>query len=1026
MNTSKIGFNAALLAIIFLFYFSANAKAGAKDFSSVVVLSEPGFPSADAAAPAPLESTLEGAHFASAEQLSATLKDLTVRTLVLPYGSAFPEQAWPAIFDFLQNGGNLVVLGGRPFTRSAYHDGSGWHLREYSVRFIRPLMMDQYQTTPGSDGMKFESNPDIPAKLAQFPWKHAFSPTIRLSAVDLYHRGGTAGSLDARLDALAWGIKDGRKLSAPAIEVDHIRNGFDGGRWVFVNSEIDSDFYSNADAIRALVSRAAMGSEEFTVRPVLPLYLPGEPVQLDISSYQGVRPDGPLTVKVSVHPDGQASGTATTISLPITQPAELPAPSGKGLYIIDAQLMEGGMVRAIYHSGFWIRDEDYLRSGPRLTVNHDYFEVDGHPIAIVGTTYMSSETQRLYFEHPNVYVWNQDLGQIHDAGLNMIRSGWWTGWDKFFDENGVPYERTLRTMEAFLMTARKNGLPVQFNFFAFLPDVLGGTNPYLDHEAVRRQETLISSVVGRFHDVPWLAWDLINEPSISQYLWKTRPNGDPIELQAWNDWLNKRYPNKAALAAAWNVPAAEVSGTVALPEEIEFGQRGMYVGRNSLKIYDYSEFVQHEFDGWVKAMVGAARGTGSQQLITIGQDEGGIQDRLSPAYWGKLLNFTTNHSWWLNDVVLWDSLMAKQPGEAMLIQETGLQRELNMDETARRTPENEAALLERKIATSFVQGAGAIEWLWNSNSDMTESNETPIGAVRPDETEKPEATLLRGYAAFAKALGPHLQNPELPSIAIVTSQAVQYSAMMDVQLTAQQNAIRSLAYYDHLQPYAIAENQIDKLGSPKLVILPSPQALLDKTWNALLSYVNSGGNLLITGPVERDEHWQLVSRAADLHVNAEVEPLAYHNATILAGTHKIDMTFNQEAQNILESLHFNDGSTLKEIPYGKGRVFWAACPVEFAMSNESAAELYSYVADKVRIAPMYDVQGPLSPGVMVFPIVLQDSVMYIFSSDSADDAKIDLRDKLTGARLMFNLASQHAAIAVIGKQQKSVVAKYGF
>jgi len=61
------------------------------------------------------------------------------------------------------------------------------------------------------------------------------------------------------------------------------------------------------------------------------------------------------------------------------------------------------------------------------------------------------------------------------------------------------------------MTARKYGLPVQFNFFAFLPEVLGGVNPYLDPQAVRRQRTLISSVVARFHDVPFLAWDFINE-----------------------------------------------------------------------------------------------------------------------------------------------------------------------------------------------------------------------------------------------------------------------------------------------------------------------------------------------------------------------------------------------------------------------------------------------------------------------------------------------------------------------------------
>jgi len=1027
MNRSQIVFQVVLLALIFLFSFTVTSQAQTNNLSSVVVFSEPRFPSADTATPASLETALAGAHFASAERLSAALKDIVVRTLVLPYGSAFPEEAWPDIFKFLQHGGNLVVLGGRPFTRSAYHDNAGWHLREYSVRFIRPLMIDQYQNTPGSDGMEFQGNPDVTLKLPQFRWKQAFSPVIRLSAVDLYHRGGAAGSLDARLDALAWGVKAGRKLSAPAIEVDHIRNGFDGGRWIFVNSEIGSDFYSNASTIRALVTRANNGSEEFTVRPVMPLYLPGEPIQLDISSYSAVPSTSPMSVKIALHPDGQpSSGTTATVNLPVSRPVELPAPNGKGLYIIDAQLMEGDAVRAIYHSGFWIRDEEFLRSGPKLTVNHDYFEIDGRPLAVIGTTYMSSETQRLFFEHPNVYVWNQDLGQIHAAGLNMIRTGWWSGWDKFFDENGKPYERTLRTMEAYLMTARKNGLPVQFNFFAFLPDTFAGGNPYLDPEVVRKQQTLISSVVGRFHDVPWLAWDLINEPSISQHLWKTRPNGDPIELQKWNEWLNKRYPDKAALSAAWNVPAAEIKGTVPLPEEDEFGQRGMYVGKNSLKIYDFYAFAQDEFDGWMQAMVDAARGTGSTQLITLGQDEGGIQDRLSPAYWGKLVNFTTNHSWWLNDTVLWDSLLAKQPGEAMLVQETGLQRELNMDEIARRTPENEGALLERKIATSFVQGSGAIEWLWNSNSYMTESNETPIGAVRPDATEKPEATVLRDFASFAGTLSPHLQNPELPSIAIVTSQAAQYSPLGDLQIAAQQNAVRALVYYDHLTPYAIAENQIDKLGTPKLAILPSPQALTGKTWNALLDYVKAGGNLLITGPVGRDEHWQRVDREADLKANAQLEPLTYHGATITAGTHKIDLTYNLQAQNELESLHFSDGSTLKEIGYGKGRVFWAAYPVELAAGERPTADLYSYVAGRVGLTPAYDVQGTISPGVMVFPINLQDSVMYVLASDSADDANVDLRDKLTGVQLTLQLPSQHAAIAVIGKQQKSVVAKYGF
>jgi hypothetical protein len=973
---------------------------------------------------------LPGAQLASREQLATALNTASTRLLVLPYGSAFPEEAWPDIYRFLRHGGNLLVLGGRPFTRSAYRDNAGWKVRDYSVRFTRPLMIDQYQATSGSEGLDFQTNPDMTVQLPVFAWKRAFSPVIRLSAVDLYARGGSAGSIDARLDALAWGAKDGRKLAAPVIQVDHLKNGFDGGRWIFLAAELAPEFYGAAQAgemVRALAESALQGSQEFTVRPVLPLYLPGEPVELEVLWRLTAQPAPPLTVAITTYSQSQPSSRSqATFSLPASQPLVLPPPASKGLWIMEAKLVEGETVRATYRSAFWIRDEAYLTSGSRLAVNRDFFELDGQPLAVVGTTYMSSEVQRLYFEHPNVYVWDRDLAQIHDAGLNMIRTGWWTGWDKFCDENGQPYERTLRTLEAYLMTARKNGLPVQFNLFAFLPEVLGGGNPYLDPEAVRKQQTLVAAVAGRFHNVPYLAWDFINEPSISHRLWTMRPSGDTIELERWNQWLDQRYRDRARLAASWNLPAATLGGAVPLPAESEFTARGMYTGRNSLKVYDFFLFAQDTFSDWVQIMRQAVRDAGSRQLVTVGQDEGGIQDRLSPAFWGPLVDFTTNHSWWQNDFLLWDSLLAKQPGQPLLIQETGLQRELDLDEIARRSPENEAALLERKMAISFIQGSGAIEWLWHTNSYMTESNETPIGAIRPDATEKPEATVMRGFAKFAKTLHPHLRSPEQPAIAIITSQAAQFSVRADLQLEAQRKAVRALAYYDRLAAFAIAENQIEKLGSPRLAILPSPQALTETAWRSLKKYVSEGGNLLITGPVDREEHWHTTTRAAELKLDADAEPLTYHNATVSLGDRVVPLSFDQQKQGLLESLRFRDGPTFKEIAYGKGRIFWAAYPVELAEGTQAAADLYSYVCSRLGMKPAFELKSPLPPGVLVYPVVLGDSILYVMTSENADDAKVDLLDKLTGVRLTFKLPAQHAALAVIGKQQKDIVAKYGF
>ncbi len=146
----------------------------AQDNSSVVIFSEPGFPSADSAsAGSQLANWVVGSHFATAHELSSLLDLSTTSLLVLPYGSVYPEEAWPSIHSYLQRGGNLLVLGGRPFTRAAYRNHGTWKLRDYSVRFIRPLMIDQYQTTPGSDGLEFQTNPEIPTKLASFTWKQA-------------------------------------------------------------------------------------------------------------------------------------------------------------------------------------------------------------------------------------------------------------------------------------------------------------------------------------------------------------------------------------------------------------------------------------------------------------------------------------------------------------------------------------------------------------------------------------------------------------------------------------------------------------------------------------------------------------------------------------------------------------------------------------------------------------------------------------------------------------------------------------
>jgi hypothetical protein len=140
----------------------------------------------------------------------------------------------------------------------------------------------------------------------------------------------------------------------------------------------------------------------------------------------------------------------------------------------------------------------------------------------------------------------------------------------------------------------------------------------------------------------------------------------------------------------------------------------------------------------------------------------------------------------------------------------------------------------------------------------------------------------------------------------------------------------------------------------------------------------------------------------------------------------IPLSFDQQKQFALDALPFLDGSTWKEASLGKGKIFWAPNPVELAEGLAPATEVYNYVVTALKIKPMFELQSPLPESVLVYATELQDSVLYILESETAEDVAIDLRDGLTGARLTLKLPAQHAAIALIGKQKKGSIAQYEF
>jgi Beta-galactosidase len=609
-------------------------------------------------------------------------------------------------------------------------------------------------------------------------------------------------------------------------------------------------------------------------------------------------------------------------------------------------------------------------------------------------------------------------------GVTLVRTGVWMKNAKFIDPaTGEPDERFLRNLEAFLHCAHHHGISVNFTFFAFSPVSGAATpkNPYIDEEAVRAQQAYVRAVVNRFLHVPWLCWDLINEPSFSnpnQIFKGNIPNGDAAELTAWREWLRDRYKTVTALGDAWAETPEQLDSfdNIPLPgvEDLTYERHG---NPRQVRAMDYNLFAQDVFSRWVKSMVAVIRQTGSSQLIDIGQDEGGVTNRVLNQFYGLAgVSFTTNHTYWQDDALLWDSVVAKLPGIPNITGETGYQPVWAPDGTWRYDEFTGLALMERKWALGFAAGSsGAMQWDW--------AREVDFGMQRSDGSAKVWEPMMRGVGDFAQKAAPYATDFIKPEIALVLPQSLQLSVFNFLAIEAQQNAVRALYYYARGEAYAVGEYQIGSLGSPKLIILPSPSTLTEDAWLAIAARVRAGAVLLVTGPFDGDPHFHPTGRQ-------DVVGLAYTDVPLTLRSHafkwpggEAELTFGGNKTTILSRAQMPGDQDWAETPLGKGRILFAALPLELNQNLQAVGDVYRYAMKVANISPTYTTPS-VNAGILICPTRLPKATLYVLVSESNQKA-VEFRDVRSGKNFSGQLENGRAALLLIDDQGK-LVATYNW
>ena len=1007
---------------------------------SVAVFWEPGFPEIEGCGITRETFSNLPVTFLTTQELITQLNTTRFDLLINPCGSAFPKRAWKVILKYLREGGNWLNIGGVPLSRPVVHAAGKWRAEAHQTTYHKRLGITHSFPVNTSQVVEFETADNLRdgGLLATgFNAQQIFELYVRLSSSSNEpDEAGSDGPHEGVVQPLLLGNnKAGRAIAAPVIQIDRWLADFAGGRWVFANFRGNL----NAKAVAVLVERALQGASCFRVKSEFACYKPGE---IPTVSVELTRPKGHVddlasydcTILVSDKADQVVSrldltlnsdNTKASASSKLENDARLPP----GFYTLLARMALRSLTGSTSYeitskSGFWVYDEALMQRGKPLTVDKHFFYRDGWVFPVTGATYMASDVHRRFLFEPNPFVWDNDFRQMDQAGVNMVRTGIWTGWKKYMPQPGKVDETVLRAFDAFLLTAHKYDIPVIFTFFAFLPETWGGENAYLDPRAVKAQQQFISAFTERCRNVDDVIWDFINEPSFCspKHLWNCRPNYDAHERAAWKQWLRERYPaatdeeHVGHLQQLWRTT---VDDPLDLPRLQDFESVHLIDDRLPLKTLDYRLFAQEMFMRWVREMTIAIKNNGNtKQLITVGQDEAGLGDSPNIQFWAPLVDFTSLHNWWNNDDLVWDSVLAKTPAKLSLMEETGVMFYEKPDGSASwRSEEEVSRLLERKLALSFAaDGAGFIEWIWNTNPYMNSTNEVGIGFYRVDGTAKPELEPFLDISQFMAEHGRLLKDRVSERVAMVIPHSQMFSPRSFAH-EATRKCVRAMYYHCGVPMQAVSEYTIgDYAGQADLIVVPSPRVLTKKCWDALVWEASKGATIAISGPINRDEHWLPASRIDG--IEAQAVPVA--ESELIAIDRRYLVRYDGEKMQRLEKAVVEAPARPRVFRFGSGRMLWCHLPLELGDSMDALSAFYNFALQMTGVAPIFSAT-PRTPAVLILPSVFRDVVLYTFVSETDRDTQMQITHLESRTRFNVSVAAGRTAMVLLDRKTGKVL-----
>ncbi len=247
-------------------------------------------------------------------------------------------------------------------------------------------------------------------------------------------------------------------------------------------------------------------------------------------------------------------------------------------------------------------------------------------------------------------------------------------------------------------------------------------------------------------------------------------------------------------------------------------------------------------------------------------------------------------------------------------------------------------------------------------------------------------------------------------------------SVRDLASAATKRAIRVMHYDCQTAMRAAGEYALTREFMPgRLIVLPCPQVLTEAAWGVLLAAVRQGSTLLVTGVIDRDEHWMPVERTRELGLRAAVAPIAQEETLRLDGV-ELRVGFHGDSFQRIEKAVVDGEETavVRSVAVGAGKVIWCPLPLEVCAESAPVAALYRYALKLAGVAPVFSMDQA-NPGVLIRPSLFAHCVLYTMISESGRHEQIALTHLENGARVSVSLPPQRAAHVLLDRANGRVL-----